>query len=273
MASTRNAPVAAGRTPVSPPTRRLTARSAIASTLLGVSPPELPTRSLVATVELLGIAPGTARVAMSRMVTAGELAPTAQGYRLVGRALLARQQRQSLSREGAAGPWSGSWRLAVVHADARPAAERAELRAALAALRHAELREGVWLRPDNLPDHVLPDAEACVEARCTRFRTEPDEPIALAASLWDLDSWAGAARRLLAEAAPLAHRLHRHDVTALADSFSLAAQVLRHLQADPLLPVELVPPHWPGPELRAAYDDFDAAFKATLTAWLRAQPG
>ena len=56
MASIRNTSIAGHRPPANPPTRRLTARSAIASTLLGVSPPELPTRSLVATVELLGIA-------------------------------------------------------------------------------------------------------------------------------------------------------------------------------------------------------------------------
>ncbi len=161
----------------------------------------------------------------------------------------------------------------MVHADARPAADRAELRAALTALRHAELREGVWLRPDNLPDHVLPDAEACVEERTTRFLTDPDEPVALAASLWDLPGWAGSAHGdLLAEADALAERLDRHDATALAPGFSLAAQVLRHLQADPLLPVELTPADWPGPELRGTYDAFDAAFKATLSAWLRSQP-
>ncbi len=272
MASTRNT---LGSThPASPsrPTRRLTARSAIASTLLGVSPPELPTRPLVATVELLGIAAGTARVAMSRMVAAGELAATPQGYRLVGPALLARQSRQSLSRVGAPVRWSGRWRLEVVHAEARPAGDRAELRAALGALRHVELREGVWLRPDNLPTGVLPDAEDLVSERCTRFLTDPEEPVELAASLWDLAGWAGSARRLLGETAVLVERLDRRDATALAPGFSLSAQVLRHLQADPLLPVELVPPGWPGPELRMAYDAFDAAFKATLAAWLRAQP-
>ncbi len=170
MASTRN-------------TRRLTARSAVASTLLGVRPPELPTRSIVATVELLGIAPGTARVAMSRMVAAGELEATSAGYRLVGRSLLARGSRQDLSRAGAPEPWSGRWRLAVAPGEARPAAERSELRAALVALRHGELREGVWLRPDNLPAEVLPDAEASVAARCTTFLTEPDHPGALLLSI------------------------------------------------------------------------------------------
>jgi phenylacetic acid degradation operon negative regulatory protein len=259
MASTRN-------------TRRLTARSAVASTLLGVRPPELPTRSLVATVELLGIAPGTARVAISRMVVAGELEATPVGYRLVGRSLLARRSRQDLSRTGAPEPWSGRWCLAVAPGEARPAAERAELRTALVALRHGELREGVWLRPDNLPAGVLPDAEACVADRCTTFLTDPERPGTLAADLWDLEGWATSARGLLGDLAPLHGRLVDHDPSALAAAFTVAAEVLRHLQADPLLPVDLLPARWPGAELRGRYEAFDAAFKTTLSAWLRAQP-
>ena len=81
--------------------------------------------------------------------------------------------------------------------------------------------------------------------------------------------WAATARRLRAEVAPLSERLVDHDAEALGPSFPLAAEVLRHLQADPLLPAELLPPDWPGAELRGAQHAFDAAFKATLTAWLR----
>ncbi|MEZ5177275.1 MAG: PaaX family transcriptional regulator C-terminal domain-containing protein [Acidimicrobiales bacterium] len=159
---------------------------------------------------------------------------------------------------------------AVVDGEARPASERSELRAALALLRHAELREGVWIRPDNLPAGILPDAESCVAARCSTFLAEPpDEPAELAARLWDLDGWAATARRLRAEVAPLSERLVDHDAEALGPSFPLAAEVLRHLQADPLLPADLLPADWPGAELRAAQHAFDAAFKATLTAWLR----
>jgi phenylacetic acid degradation operon negative regulatory protein len=49
----------------------------------------------------------------------------------------------------------------------------------------------------------------------------------------------------------------------------LSAAVLRHLQADPLLPGELLPRRWPGAELRALYDDFDAAYRAVLADWGR----
>jgi phenylacetic acid degradation operon negative regulatory protein len=45
--------------------------------------------------------------------------------------------------------------------------------------------------------------------------------------------------------------------------------VLRHLQADPLLPVELQPPEWPGARLRETYDGWDMRYRATLRTWSR----
>ena len=53
--------------------RPLSARSVVASTLLGMRPPRLPTQILVRSGALFGIAEGTTRVALSRMVAAGEL--------------------------------------------------------------------------------------------------------------------------------------------------------------------------------------------------------
>lgn len=256
----------------SPDGRRLTARSVLASTLLGVSPPELPTRSLVATAELLGIAPGTARVAMSRMVASGELEATADGYRLVGERLRARQSRQTLSRQGTPDDWSGWWQVAIVTVEGRPAGERAELRDAMAGLRYGELREGVWLRPDNLPIGVLPDADALVATQCTVLASRPDEPAALAARLWDLDGWAARATDLQRDLDRMGPPLDRHDHTALAEGFVVSASVLRHLQADPLLPPELLPPLWPGSALRRSHEHYDRSFKATLRAWQRTRP-
>ncbi|CAN5273507.1 PaaX family transcriptional regulator C-terminal domain-containing protein [soil metagenome] len=249
--------------------RRLTARSVIASTLLGVSPPALPTRSLVGTAELLGIAPGTARVAMARMGSAGELEAIDDGYRLVGPALLARQARQDLSRHGADLPWDATWHTCVVISDARPAVERTALRSAMTALRLAELREGVWLRPANLPVGLLHEAEAIAADQCLVLTSTVADPAALAASLWDLDGWARIATYLLADIDRLGGRLARTDHTALADGFVVSAAVLRHLQADPLLPAELLTERWPGRELRHRHRAFDHTFKEVLAAWQR----
>ena len=267
MASTRNTPSAV---PAPAPTAvdrpRLTARSVIASTLLGINPPELTTRALVASAELLGVSPGTARVAMSRMVGAGELEATADGYRLAGH-LLRRQARQDVSRTGAPAAWDGAWRTAIVPAEARAAADRSELRRAMAALRFGELRDGVWLRPANLPTGGLGWAEAVASRQTIAVVGTVADHDDIVARLWDLPAWSATATALVAELAPLQQRLDRGESDALADGFVVAAAVLRHLQADPLLPAALLPVAWPGERLRTDQARFDASFKAVLRDW------
>ena len=96
--------------------RPLTARSVIASTLLGTTPPRLPGRLLVRAGALFGLAEGTVRTALSRMVAAGELTADDGTYALAG-PLLARQARQDESRRAvvAAETWDGGWTMAVVY--------------------------------------------------------------------------------------------------------------------------------------------------------------
>ena len=249
-------------------TRPLTARSVVASTLLGVRPSRLPVRSLVASAALFGIAEGTVRTALSRMAAAGELVLDDGGYALAG-PFLARQERQDESRSGATVAWEGDWDLAVVEGERRPAADRAALRRATRALRLAELREGVWLRPANLDPDRLPASRAVLAAQCLAITGRPAD--AVAARLWDLDGWAGSAHaheRLLADLEP---RLGA-DPDVLRRAFVALATVLRHFQADPLLPEALLPRDWPGPALRAGYERADAAFKAAWSSQLRARP-
>ncbi len=266
MASTRNIRARA----TAPDRPRLTARSVLASTLLGVSPPQLTTRALVGSAELLGVSAGTARVAISRMVAAGELEPIGDSYRLAGH-LLSRQARQDLSRSGAPARWDGTWRTAIVPGESRTAAERTELRRAMTTLRFGELRDGVWLRPDNLPTRLLAAAEEVAGRQTVSVVGHVDDPGSVVARLWDLPGWAATAGALRAELAPLQGRLDRGDSGALAEGFVVAAAVLRHLQADPLLPPALVSDGWPGEALRTDQARFDATFKAVLGDWHRAR--
>ena len=63
----------------------LTARSVLASALLGMDPPELPVAQLVRLTSLFGISENRARVALSRMVASGEATSDGSGgYRLAG---------------------------------------------------------------------------------------------------------------------------------------------------------------------------------------------
>ncbi|HYD09137.1 MAG TPA: PaaX family transcriptional regulator C-terminal domain-containing protein [Acidimicrobiales bacterium] len=244
---------------MSPDRKSLTARSVLASTLLGLDPPVLSARRLVESAELFGISEGTARTALSRMTAAGELTADDGRYRLAGR-LLDRQRRQDEGRRPRTRSWKqGRWRLAVVTADgARTATERADLRSALTRLRLAEWREGVWARPDNLDVGV--DHDHCT----TLIGTVDADDRDLARALWDLDGWAKEARDLRDE-------LRRTPPDSLADGFVLAAAVVRHLAADPLLPPSLLPARWPGDGLRTTYDTWLAEYRRVLADWHRSR--
>jgi phenylacetic acid degradation operon negative regulatory protein len=120
----------------------------------------------------------------------------------------------------------------------------------MAELRLAELREGTWLRPANLARPLRVD--------CVVLLGRPvEDPAALAASLWDLPAWASRSRDLLGAL---------EEADDLPDRFMLAAAVLRHFLADPLLPDALLPPDWPGTTLRTRYEEFDKAFQSLLRA-------
>ena len=246
--------------------RPLGARSVIASTLLGIESGELPVERLVSAGALFGIAEGAIRTALWRMVTAGELIADGGSYRLAG-SLLARRRRMGASSV-ARRPWDGTWEIVVVDAERRPAAARQELRSAAAALHLAELRDGVWMRPDNLDPERLPDEQASVNAQCLRFTGASGSP-ALAARLFEPEVWAVRAASLidaLDRAALPARDLGPGDLVA---GFRLSIAVVRHLDRDPVLPDELLPNDWPGDELRRSYVAYHDDYAHRFTAWLR----
>ncbi|MFI2760805.1 PaaX family transcriptional regulator C-terminal domain-containing protein [Streptomyces echinatus] len=233
--------------------RPLSARSVVLSLLLGVHPPQLPVKDLVRLVEPFGVRGSTLRAALSRMVAAGDLRRADAVYRLSDR-LLARQRRQDDAVRPGTRAWDGDWEMVVITATGRGPAERAELRARLVALRLAELREGVWLRPANL-DRPLP---AALHRVALTYTARPDEPPReLAARLWPSADWAAGARSLLDRAAGAADPAARLTVYAAA---------VRHLLADPVLPAPLLPPDWPGEALRTAYADYRRELAGALGA-------
>ncbi|MDT5047791.1 MAG: phenylacetic acid degradation operon negative regulatory protein [Mycobacterium sp.] len=223
---------------------RMTARSVVLSVLLGAHPAWASAAELIRLTTDFGIKETTLRVALTRMVSAGDLVRSADGYRLSDR-LLARQRRQDDAMRPQLRPWHGHWTTLIVTSVGTDPRTRAALRTTLHHKRFGELREGVWMRPDNLELDV--DVE--IRARMRIVQARDDAPAELAGQLWDLPSWAGTGQRLVAEMS------RAGDVPA---RFVVAAAIVRHLLTDPVLPDELLPTDWPGMRLRTAYNDFAA---------------
>jgi phenylacetic acid degradation operon negative regulatory protein len=236
-----------------PAIRPLTARSAVLSVLLGYHPPELPVSALVKVGALFDIAERTTRVALSRMVADGDLQTRDGVYRLTER-LVRRQRQQEDSASPAEKPWKGDWEMAVVTTSARPQAERVALRKDMVDLRLAELREGVWIRPNNL-ERVI---NGVVADQCRFFECRYPNPAELVGELWDLAAWSSAADDLFAELA---------EPRSLKSDFILIAEAVRHLRLDPCLPAELLPDGWPGPALRRRYIEFRDDYAERLRAY------
>ena len=172
----------------------MTARSVVLSVLLGAHPAWASASELIRLTADFGIKETTLRVALTRMVSGGDLIRSADGYRLSDR-LLARQRRQDEAMRPRVKAWHGDWVVLIVTSVGTDARTRAALRTTMHHKRFGELREGVWMRPDNLDlelDHEVADRVRVLKAR-------DDEPAELAGQLWDLSGWADTGRRLLDE--------------------------------------------------------------------------
>lgn len=223
-------------------TVRMTARSVVLSVLLGAHPASATAGELLRLTAGFGIKETAMRVALTRLVAAGDLVRSAEGYGLSER-LLARQRRQDAAVDPQTRPWDGAWLAVVITSIGCDPRTRAALRAGLSERRFAELREGFWMRPDNI-DVDLGDG---LGEHTRLLSARDDHPAELAAKLWDLHGWAQTGHQLLAAMA---------DAPDVPGRFAVAAAMVRHLRRDPVLPPELLPPDWPGQRIRSRYAEF-----------------
>ncbi|MBW0014414.1 PaaX family transcriptional regulator C-terminal domain-containing protein [Mycobacterium sp.] len=252
--------------------RPLSARSVLASALLGSDNGRLTVAELVAVASQFGISAGAARTCLWRMVSNDELIGDDRSYALAGRLSERRQRVDEASRiDDAARVWDGTWELAIVSLDRRSASDRLELRKAATALHLAELREGVWIRPENLDPQRLPTIRAVLDRQCIHFHgAATDIAAARVRSLFSLDDWAADAGILIEamnEALTAGNR--EESAEGFTYEFALSIAVVRQLQFDPLLPVEFTADDWPGDALRRTYRRFDHAFKQRINSVFR----
>lgn len=223
--------------------RPLTARSAILSMLLGAHPPSATVGEVVAFGRHVDINESAVRAALTRMVASGDLQRAKGVYTLSDR-LVERQRRQDEAMRVPADEWTGIWRVAAVVSTGKDPASRLHLRRTMIGAHFAELREGVWMRPDNLGWRPGPDIADDLE----QMRARPEHnAAALAHRLFAPHRWAATGRDLL---------LHAERATTPHDRLTAVATIVRHLTHDPLLPQELLPDDWPGGALRRTYDAF-----------------
>ena len=246
--------------------RPLSARSVVLSVLLGTHPPELPVSALVALGGEFGIAAGTVRTAVSRMVAAGELAATERGYALTGR-LLTRQREQDVGRALAPTDWDGQWWVVTTLDTRRTATDRREFRTAMEGAKLGELRPDTWMRPTNLP--VGSDRTDVI---LTHGGLDPARSAELVGTRWDLPALDRRARDLLDGLEEVAARLESDASAAgIAPGFTVLAACLRLLRVEPQLPEELAG-SGSAAVLRARYPEVEDALQRRLrTLFRRAQ--
>ena len=109
------------------------------------------------------------------------------------------------------------------------------------------------MRPANLGRRMAGDGSTVM------FTVDPvADPVGLVARLWDLRAWAERGEELIDELA---------DTAEPALRLSVAADLVRHLTDDPLLPADLLPTDWPGDRLRSVYSQYQDELRTAWIGW------
>src|SRR5262245_60761824 len=235
----------------------------------------MPVRALVEAATLFGIAEGSVRVALTRLLADGLVERDERGeYRLGASAEPVRRRARVWRDLGSQlRAWSGAW-IAVL--DARAPVGRAERRSrrALELTGFRALRRGLRLRPDNLGGGLPRLREQLAElglapgAVVCELRELDALSEARARSLWDGDALVATYRRHCREIEASARRLpSRSAEQAMVESFRVGGAALRTLARDPLLPEPIVPAH-ERDALVAAMRAYDALGRTSWAAFL-----
>jgi phenylacetic acid degradation operon negative regulatory protein len=217
----------------------------------------MPVGRLLEFTALFGITAGTARTALSRMVTRGELRNDDGIYRLSGH-LVERQAQQDTGRIAPPANWDDTWWFVAVVARDRTVAERRAFRSKVVGARLGELRPDTWLRPANLG--VPSDLDGVIVSRGPLVTGVDTDVVG---RLWDLDAIDARARSLVAMLHTTSARLAAGGDSTLADAFVQLAACQRFLRTEPQLPASLDPGR-SSAELRAIYAEVVVSFQQRL---------
>ena len=225
-------------------------RSLILDLLSTLRHGSMPVGALVAAGALFGLAGGTLRVALARLVAAGRVERDSRGrYHLGEEAAPVQRAVEGWRRlDAQTTDWDGSWW--AVHTPRAPArAERSRHAHALRLLGVRELSPGLELRPANRVEGCVGVRERLQSLGLTRdslvfsLDTLDPETDAAARALWDVDALRAGYRDSLAKLEASEARLAALSETdAMCESFLLGGRIIQQLVLDPLLPDEILAP-------------------------------
>jgi phenylacetic acid degradation operon negative regulatory protein len=230
--------------------RRPTAKRLILSLLSQPRMATLSLRQLVAWGELLGQKPAAIRVTAGRLVKEGLLETVSRGVYTIGPNGLVLRNKASewMTALDQIRDWKGGW--ICVHTAHLGKANRRNVRKRERAFRlvgFKELVDGVWIRPDNLtytptqiyvelcqlglePDAVLLRSDVIEHSRS-------ESPL----DLWGSDTLNASYEKGVELLQHSEQRLRQQDLrTVTRETFLIGEQVIRQINADPLLPTDYV---------------------------------
>jgi phenylacetic acid degradation operon negative regulatory protein len=251
------------------------ARSFVLDLLSTLRRGSMPVRALVEAATLFGIAEGSVRVALTRLLADGLVERDERGEYRLGAAAEPVRRRAAAWRDLSSQlrAWSGAW-IAVFDAPAPARLAQRRSERALELLGFRPLRRGLRLRPDNLAGGLARLREQLAElglaagALVCELRGLDAVSEARARSLWDADELVAGYRRHTREIEASARRLRsRSPEQAMVESFRVGGAALRTLAKDPLLPEPIVPAG-ERDALIAAMRAYDALGRASWAAFL-----
>lgn len=229
----------------------------------------IPSSALVALLGEFGVTEQAARAALSRVVRTGHLEGTKEGRRTSYR-LSATSARQAviygraIMRFTAARPdsertaWDGRWTVVAYAIEVQEPDDRRRIRRRLRELGFAPLQDALWVCPRRRAQQacrVLHDLGIAgftvLEGASTSEASALDPTMA-----FELDVVAETYRSLIADLEPSLARVSEGTVEPAEALLmrTMAMDPWRQMALlDPNLPVELLPPDWPGWEARRLF--------------------
>jgi phenylacetic acid degradation operon negative regulatory protein len=229
----------------------------------------LSVRSLIALMTDLDVDAAATRSSVSRLKKRGVLEPAKvdgqAGYRLSGSAL-------AVLREGDARIWSrprasvdDGWLVVVFSVPEAERGKRHELRSLLTRLGFGTAAPGVWVAPGTAYDETLATLDRAGLATYTElFRGAylgSGPPQARVGEWWDLPSIAALYDEFVADHRALTRLRSPDPARAFTAYVPMLTAWRRFPYLDPGIPLELLPPRWPGVAAGDLFETLDARLR------------